>query len=381
MDDLDERTAWLVLASVDGIGPETHAGLTAAAGGAAQVLRLAQEGRLPRVLGDRTVPAPVRAAITAAARAPDVALDELDRHDVWTVTPLEASYPARLLVLDPPPPVLYGWGDLQALRAARSVAIVGTRRPTAAGRALAARLAARVVETGAAVVSGLAIGIDGAAHAATLEHGGRTIGVLGAGHGEPGPRAHRPLVRRIVQGGGAVISESAPHVRATRGTFPRRNRVISALADATIVVEAPARSGALITARHALEQGRLLLVAPGRPTDPSVAGCLALLRETDARPVVGLDELVADLGFASPADEPAGAPLLGREEALRLLGDSERAIATRLCRSPAGPDLLTAETGLAPGVVAAALTLLQLRGWAHATGPVYVAAGPLLRDV
>jgi DNA processing protein len=327
----------------------------------------------------RPLPAPVKAAIAAAARAPDVALDELEREEVWTLTPLDASYPARLHILDPPPPVLYGWGDARALLAEMSVAIVGTRRPTVAGRALAARLAARIVETGAAVVSGLAIGIDGAAHAATLEHGGQTIGILGAGHREPGPRAHRALVRRIVESRGAVISESAPHVQATRGTFPRRNRLISALSDATVVVEAPARSGALITARHALEQGRLLLVAPGRPGDPTVAGCLALLRETDARPVVGLDEFVADLGFATPVERRA-APALGRAEALRLLGASERAIAVRLCRSPAGPDLLTAETGLAPGVVAAALTLLQLRGWAQASGPLYLAAGPLMRD-
>jgi DNA processing protein len=188
-------------------------------------------------------------------------------------------------------------------------------------------------------------------------------------------------VRQIVERGGAVISERAPTSAATRGTFPQRNRIISALADATLVVEAPARSGALITARHALEQGRVVLVAPGRPGDRSVAGCLALLRETDARPIVGLDELVADLAFAEDRTHQEQAPRLGRRDALEMLGPSERVVATRLCRSPAGPDALSQDTQLAPGVVAAALTLLQLRGWAQANGPVYLPAGPLLRDV
>ena len=229
-------------------------------------------------------------------------------------------------------------------------------------------------------MSGLAVGIDGAAHAATVEAAGATVAVLGAGHGEPGPRAHRALAGRIVTGGGAVISESAPHVRATRGTFPRRNRIISALADATLVIEAPARSGALITARHALEQGRAVLAAPGRPGDASVAGCLALLRETEARPIVGLDELVADLGFLASPEPAAPVPRLTRQDALGLLGDAERAVARRLCRSAAGADALALDTDLPPGAVAAALTLLQLRGWAQPSGGVYLPAGPLLRD-
>ena len=145
------------------------------------------------------------------------------------------------------------------------------------------------------MISGLAVGIDGAAHAAALDAGGATIAVVGSGLDDPYPAAHRRLARAI-RARGAVISELAPGVRATQGTFPRRNRIISALARATIVVEAPARSGALITARHALEQGRILLVAPGRPMDPAVAGNLALLRETPARPLVGLDEMIGGSG-------------------------------------------------------------------------------------
>jgi DNA processing protein len=189
---------------------------------------------------------------------------------------------------------------------------------------------------------------------------------------------HRRLARAI-ETQGAVVGELAPGVTATPGTFPRRNRIISALARATIVVEAPARSGALITARHALEQGRSLLVAPGRPLDPIVAGCLALLRDSPARPLVGLDEMIVDLGLDEDADGRAGAGAqLSATFALGLLGSSERAVAEVLCRGPQTLDALVRASGQAPGVVAAALTLLQLRGWASVLGPMQLPAGPLL---
>jgi DNA processing protein len=178
--------------------------------------------------------------------------------------------------------------------------------------------------------------------------------------------------------GGAVISELAPDTLPTRGTFPRRNRIISALGDATIVVEAPRRSGALITARHALEQGRSVLAVPGRPGDPSVAGCLALLRDTPARPLTGLDEMIVDLGYDTP---PAGEAATGRlslAAALGLLGPAERAIAERVARGPANVESLVSETGLAPPVVSGALTLLLLRGWIASVGPAFLPAGPLL---
>jgi DNA processing protein len=152
------------------------------------------------------------------------------------------------------------------------------------------------------------------------------------------------------------------------------------LTQATIVIEAPVRSGALITARHALEQGRTVLAAPGRPGDPQTAGCLALLRETPARPLVGLDEMVVDLGLdvagqRGPASRGAA---LSAETALALLGPAERAVAHRLRRGPASADALIADTGLPAAVASGAITLLLLRGWAQALGPAYLAAGPLL---
>jgi DNA processing protein len=317
------------------------------------------------------------------AQDPSAPLVAIAQRGLWTYTVLDTDYPARLRDLINPPAVIHGLGDSGALHRTRAIGVVGTRRPTPAGRALTTRICARLVECGATVVSGLAVGIDGAAHAATLERGGITVGVIGGGHRYPGPRAHQRLRNEVVASGGAVISEHHPDSHATRGTYPRRNRIIAALSDALIVVEAPRKSGALSTARHALELGRPVLVAPGRVGDWSMAGALALLRDTPARPLVGLDEMVADLGYlaALPA---AGAMTSGdeavtssREPALAMLGAAERAVARRLCEGPAGLDLLVAETGLGPSVVSSAVTFLLMRGWAHAVGPAYVAAGPL----
>ena len=129
------------------------------------------------------------------------------------------------------------------------------------------------------MVSGLAVGIDGAAHAAAVHAHGLTVAVIGSGHGALRPHAHSRLARSIVEAGGAIVSELGPDIRPSKGTFPRRNRIISGLADATVVVEAPARSGALITASWALEQGRECFLVPGSIDAPASAGCLAFLRE------------------------------------------------------------------------------------------------------
>lgn len=386
--DAAERQAWVALASVPGVGDITFERLLAAHGSATSVLD--ELARLPAAKGDRLIAAAtsgrIRRGLASAIRdaaedreRPERAMKALDG---WLLTPLDQDYPARLHDLEQPPPVVFGIGDVDSLHAGRLVAVVGTRRPTAFGRDLSSRIAACLSEARVTVVSGLAIGVDGAAHAAALEAGGETIAVTGSGLDEPGPAAHHRLSRAICRGG-ALISELAPGVRATRGTFPRRNRIISVLASATIVVEAPARSGALITARHALEQGRQLLVAPGRPFDPRVAGNLALLRESPAVPLVGLDEMLVDLGFDAMEEgssDAIGVPgSLTAAAALELLGPPERAVARALRDGPQTVDGLCRGSGLPVGVVAAALTILQLRGWARVLGSMQLPAGPLLQ--
>jgi DNA processing protein len=386
-----EREAWLALASVPGVGEHAFARLTAAFGSALGVLAAARQGTLRREppidAAGRRLRGSVVAGVEAVARQPEEPAAVLRAHGVWTVTPFDAGYPPRFDVLPVPPPVLYGWGLPSALRAERSVAIVGTRRPTAIGRSLSARLARRSVELGATVVSGLAFGIDGAAHAATIEAGGQTIAIIAGGHAEPGPRAHRHLVSAIIDAGGAVISEVPPLVTPEKGSFPRRNRLIAALADATIVIEAPLRSGALNTAHHALEQGRPLFVAPGRPGDPSVAGCLRLLRETPAIPILDdqalVDELLEIFAAQAPtatlSDRLAG-PGHGQAATLMLaeLGPVERRVAIAVVARPGTLDDLIDATGMTPGALTGAISLLHLRGLVRLHGASVLPAGSLL---
>lgn len=382
----DEWRAWVALASVRGIGEVTFERLLTTFGSAAAAL----EGvaRLPVRRGDRSIARRLglrvddglHGRVLAAARDIDGVTRVMTELGGWLVTPLEEGYPERLHVLEHPPRVLFGLGDAAAATAPRSIAVVGTRRPTAVGRTLAMRVAARLVESQTVVVSGLAVGIDSAAHVSTLDRGGRTVAVVGGGLDAPGPALNRRLARAIIAHGGAILSEHAPGIGPTRGTFPKRNRLISALTTGTIVIEAPARSGALITARHALEQGRTLLVAPGRPSDPSVAGCLAFLRETPAQALVGLDEMLVDLGLDEKAEAGPGktTAALSATAALEMLPPTERSVAAALMDGPQTMDAIVDRCALAPGVVSAALTILQMRGWARVHGSIQLASGPLL---
>jgi DNA processing protein len=199
----------------------------------------------------------------------------LARLGVTALTWRDPDYPERLRGLEDAPPVLFVRGAPEALLMARSLAVVGTRRPTPAGRSFAATLGAAIASCGAAVVSGLAFGIDAAAHAAAVEVSGITVAVLGSGHAALTPPAHRHLAESIVAAGGALVSELRADARPTKGTYPRRNRLIAGLAEAVIVVEAPARSGALNTAHWAATYGRDLHVVPGRPWEATTAGCVA----------------------------------------------------------------------------------------------------------
>jgi DNA processing protein len=384
---IDERTAWVALASVELIGETLFGALITEFGSAAGSLAAVSDGRLQawmtkrrKLDGRPPLNSPALANLRATAADPGVVFDEIASRGLWTLTPLDIDYPQRLRDLDPPPATINGRGNRDALRANLAVAVVGTRTPTIAGRALTARIATRLVECGAVVVSGLAIGIDGAAHAAALQAGGITVGVIGGGHDSPGPRAHRKLRDEVVAKGGAIISEYRPTTHARHGTFPRRNRIIAALAQATIVVEAPIHSGALITATDAAQLERPVLVAPGRVGDWATAGSLALLRESPARPLVGLDEMVDDLGLLNTDPAPNDEPLRAtRDQLLATLGTTERAIASRLLQGPAPLDALIADTDLPPAVVSGAVTLLLMRGWAQSVGPAYMIAGALAR--
>jgi DNA processing protein len=297
------------------------------------------------------------------------------------------TYPVRLRDLACPPATVWVAGELPR---GPGVAIVGTRRPTTIGRSTAGRIAEAVAGLGATVVSGLALGIDATAHAAAVRLGTPTVAVLGGGHERLYPAAHHGLARAIACGGGAVVSEFSPDTIPTRGTFPRRNRIISGLADATVVVEAGARSGALTTAAWALEQGRGLHLVPGRLEDPTVAGCLAFLREAgpEARIVSGIPELLDDLGLlggrrtqgAAGVGGGAGAPSpRGRsmEAVLATLGPAEQVVAREVAAGRGSVDELVLATGGPGALVLGALTSLEIRGLVLETFGRYRAAGAL----
>ena len=385
-----ERDAWVVLDSVHGVGPVSFARLIEAFGDAGSVLRTATRHRGVSLLVAATTPtdggqpslAPDAAReVAKAARDRQARLAPLRRAGVEALTLGDPGYPGRLRRIALPPPVLYLKGPPEALDRLHAVAVVGTRRPTAVGRATSGRIADAIAGLGATVVSGLALGIDAAAHAAALRAGGTTVAVIGGGHAHLYPAGHRGLARSIVAAGGAVISEFAPDTTPSRGTFPRRNRIISGLADATVVVEAGVRSGALTTAAWALEQGRDLHIVPGRLDDPAVAGCLAFLREAgpEARVVAGVAELIEDLALLDGGERGSKAPVHPPTAAavVAALSPPERAVARALAAGRASVDELVAATGQPGATVLGVLTALEVRGLAVETFGRYRASGPL----
>ena len=384
----DERDAWAILSAVHGIGPVAFGALLARYGSALAILREASSpggvGRLATPdrdsasgTMDDAITLEVAVAIADAARRAGTTLARIRELGLMVLTVEDPLYPVRLAGIEMPPHVLYVLGDPGALSAEAAVAIVGTRRATDAGRAFAARLATNLVAVGASIVSGLAVGIDGAAHAAAVHAHGTTVAVIGSGHAVLHPRAHSRLAAAIVAGGGAVVSELGPDIAPSKGTFPRRNRIVSGLADATVVVEAPARSGALITASWALEQGRECFFVPGAIDAPASAGCLSYLREFPdrARIVAGIPQLIEDLGLADRLVEPG----VATDVAATLSGVSEAAqrLGRELVHGRATVDELVAATGWPVASVLAGLTLLERRGLAVGAHGRFRPAGAL----
>jgi DNA processing protein len=291
-----------------------------------------------------------READTAVYRA------ELAGRGIRCATLSEDAYPPRLRELHDPPLALFTLGPAGASleRTEGVAAIVGSRRAAEAGLRLAERLAGAVAAAGGLVVSGLALGIDAAAHEGALGRGGATVAVLGCGVDVPYPRRNRAVYRRIAERG-LIVSEYPPGTPPAPWRFPARNRLIAALADATVVVEARARSGALITADHALDLGRDVLAVPGSPGVAAAAGTNALLK-AGAGLIEGPEDLCSWLGL-DPPPAPDPPPEGADRRLLQALGEG-----------PAHPDALSAVLGVPAGQVVAGLTRLQLAGRAAPDG-------------
>ncbi len=345
-----ERIARLRLARSEGVGPRTFERLLAYCGTAADALEA-----LPGLSAKGGRRKPLRPCPAEDATGEIAAIKALGGR---LIVRGEADYPEALASIADPPPALAVLGDADML-GRTVVAVVGARNASAAGRKLARALAGDLGAAGVVVGSGLARGIDGAAHEGALPTG--TVAVLAGGVDRPYPNEHVDLCRRIAETG-AVISEHRPGTVPTSRHFPARNRLISGLALGVVVVEATLRSGSLITARMANEQGRLVFAVPGSPLDPRAKGTNDLLRQ-GAILAEGADDVIAGIQGMTP---PRPAPVEAAEEVApdgADAGDDARAtLAAQLSQTPLTVDELVRECQLSAAAVQTILLELELAG-------------------
>jgi DNA processing protein len=351
----DELVDNLRLSLVSGVGPLLRKTLLERFGTPAAVLAASRD-ELQCVDGI----GPKIAARIVAAREEIDAEEELRiaaEHGIDVLTEANAAYPRPLRQIHDPPGVLFRRGQAQP-QDELAVAIVGTRHATRYGLQQAERLAASLARTGFTVVSGLARGIDAAAHRGAMSAGGRTIAVLASGLLNVYPPEHEKLSDEVAANG-YLLSESPPRMVPLSGAFPQRNRIISGLSVGTIVVEAPDRSGALITARHAYEQGREVFAVPG-PVDSRVSrGCHALIRD-GAKLVETIDDVLAELGPLAENIERDDGTLLTQPAEL-LLNDIEQQVLGAIDGSPTSIDAVAASCGLAVNRVLSTISVLEMR--------------------
>ena len=265
------------------------------------------------------------------------------------------AFPSRLQEIPQRPDRLYSMGIIPEY--SLGVSIVGTRKPTAYGRQVTIDIASRLAERGAAVISGLAHGVDGIAHEAALKAGGTTIAVLPSGLDQIYPSAHRGLAARIVEQGGGLISEYAPGTPPLQYRFLERNRLVSGLGDIVIVTEAGIRSGTMNTTMHALEQGKDVYAVPGPITSAMSAGCNALITQ-GATPIVSVEEFVERL-LPTPS-----------KSQLTILAQTteEQTIIDLLANGVSEGDELQAKSELDPNLYSQTLTMLEIRGAIRSLG-------------
>ena len=356
--DAESETAfWLAISRVPYIGParierlvQEFGSLSTAWSAPVEELRVALESRaLTELLAARSRIDPV------------VELDRLGRLGIRAVYPGHPSYPPLLAEISGRPSLLYVRGELVA-GDDTAVAIVGTRRATPYGRQAAERVAAELAGAGITVVSGLARGVDAAAHRAALEAGGRTIAVLGSGPDVIYPAEHRRLAEQILESG-AILSEFPPGAKPDAQNFPARNRIVSGMTLGTLIVEAPARSGALITASFAADQGREVFVVPGSIFAESAEGTNALLRD-GARLVRSGIDIMEDLGLGVGRNPVATQSQIPLEENELRLYDALRNEARHI-------DELAEEAGLPAAAASALLLTMELKGLVRNHGAQY----------
>lgn len=351
-----ERLASLRLAMISGVGPRIRRALLEHFNNSAQAVFEAAPSELRAVSG---VGPKLSAAIARSAGEIDVAgeIALCREHGISLVGHGDAGYPTSLAEIPDPPGVLYVRGQLEP-RDALAVAIVGSRHATQYGLEQAARLASSLARAGLTIVSGLARGVDAAAHRGALSAGGRTVAVLGSGLLKIYPPEHQELAAEVAAQG-ALVSESSLHAEPFSGSFPQRNRLISGLSLGVIVVEASTTSGALITARHAAEQNREVFAVPGRIDSRMSRGCHRLLRD-GAKLVETADDVLEELGpLAARVPLPSGEVV--HHPAELSLNELERQVLAAIGGGPASIDQVVATSGLPTPQVLSTLSVLEMR--------------------
>ena len=351
----DELAGWLRLALTPGISPHAARRLLASFGLPASIFAqgseaLAQVADQPRAEALQREPEGLQPLLDATLAW---LAQEPDRREVLSLG--DPAYPQALLATEDPPLLLYRMGRLQAWPQ-RALAVVGSRNPTPQGLQNARRFGRALAEAGVTVVSGMALGVDGAAHEGALEGAAAdavaTIAVVGTGLDRVYPRQHLQLAHRIAERG-MIVSEYPLGTPPLQHNFPRRNRLIAALGQGgTLVVEAALQSGSLITARLASEQGKEVFAIPGSIHSPQARGCHALLRQ-GAKLVESAQDVLEDLRYVLPAAAPAEPP----EEP-----EGEDTLLAAMGFDPVGLDALVARTGIPAHLLQAQLLQLELAG-------------------
>ena len=343
---MSDRQAYIAFNLTDHIGPAKLERLAEAAGGSVAAAWEAYPEKVSRTGG-----------------AVDVAAEEelAKRYGVKIVTPADEGYPARLRGVPGAPLALYVKGDVAAL-SKPMVAIVGTRRATQYGHAVAHRLAADLASAGWCVVSGLALGIDADGHRGALDARGLTVGVIGSGLDRFYPERNRDLAREIVANGGAVASQFPFGRPADEQTFPIRNHVVAALAQGVVAVECPQKSGTLITTGIAGDLGRPVMAVPGQVNSHMSAGCLDLIRN-GAILVRNADDIIEVLSPLSPRKPAKEEPAPARDPEVPPYTVEESLVMLHVDAVGVSVDELVAKTGLPPRKVNSLAMELRLKGF------------------
>ncbi len=348
-----ELKYWVWLSILEGVSPRRKYILLEHFGDPAYIWE-AGEAELKRS-GLCTPKAISRLTDREAKNSISVAMEQIKKCDADVITLHDRCYPSALKFTADPPTVLYCRGNM--ISDEICVAVVGSRRATWYGLDMAKRLSRALAGHGVTVVSGMARGVDSQAHLGAIEGGGRTIAVLGCGVDMTYPPENRELMKKIVENG-AVISEYPPGTKPVPYNFPARNRIISGLSKGVAIVEASERSGSLITADFALEQGRDVFAVPGNINSAYSTGTNRLIRE-GAKIVTGVEDIIDELDLGKTADTMI---YTDKKSGLKLSGD-EKSIAQRLVCGPVHIDVIARDCGLSIPIASSVLVMLELSGF------------------